>query len=173
MKNAGDSDEWWKQYGGEGVTPGSPGQGSTPQYPTQDPSGYPSAPQYPQQPSQPEYPNYQQPPPGPAPGGYPQPPAYGYPQGYQPYGYAPRQSSNGLAIGAMVTSIIGLLGCCAFFVPSLIGLVLGVVALNQMKQHGNEEGKGMAQAGVWVGVAGIVLGILYWALIITGAIAGW
>ncbi|MEU2256147.1 DUF4190 domain-containing protein [Nocardia xishanensis] len=184
MTNPGDSDEWWKQYGGQGVSPDSGAQGSVPQYPASEPTGYPSAPQYPQQqppPSQPQYPqqsqypNYQQPAAGspyqsgPAP--YPQQPNYGYPQGYQPYGAPQGGGSNGLAIAAMIVSIAGVASCC-FLLPSIIGLVLGVVALNQMKQSGNYEGKGMAQAGVWVGVGGIVLGILYWVLNIIGIVAG-
>lgn len=168
MTKPGDSDEWWKQYGGEGVSADSGAQPSTPQYPTSEPSGYPSAPQYPQQPA--SQPQYQQPPvqqpyqSGPqqfpqAPG-----PAYPSPPGYQPYGYAPAQSStNGLAIGALVASIVGI---CSCGIGSLVGIVLGVLALNQLKENPYQEGRGMAQAGIWVGVGGIVLTILYWGLVI-------
>ncbi|WUO29531.1 DUF4190 domain-containing protein [Streptomyces sp. NBC_00286] len=98
------------------------------------------------------------PPPGPQqpPGGqYPPPPGpYGAqpgpgqgPYGYQPWGqhppYAPfpppPASLNGFAIAALVLGIL-----C--FLP-LIGLILGLIALVQIKKKG-ERGKGMAIAGV-------------------------
>ncbi|BAD55109.1 DUF4190 domain-containing protein [Nocardia farcinica] len=168
MTNPGDSDEWWKQYGGEGVSPDSGASSSVPQYPTSGPSGYPSAPQYPQQPPQYQQPQYQPPQPqypqssGPS---YPQQPGYGYPQagGYQPYGAPPSGGLNGMALASMIVSIAGVASCC-FIVPSIVGLVLGVVAMNQMKTSGDYNGKGMAQAGIWVGAAGAVLGIVYWVL---------
>ncbi len=179
MTNPGDSDEWWKQYGGSGVSPESGAPGSVPQHPTaqpSQPSNYPSSPQYPQQPapppSQPQYPQqpqYQQP-------GQPQypqqPPAYGqtpqyggaYPAAgaYQPYGQYPQpQGTNGLAIGALVASLVGLCTC----IGSIVGIVLGVMALNQIKERGG-EGKGMAQAGIWIGVLAVVGWILYVVFIV-------
>ncbi|MEV0249994.1 DUF4190 domain-containing protein [Nocardia sp. NPDC050712] len=167
MTKPGDSDEWWKQYGGEGVSPDAGAQQpSAPQYPTSEPSGYPSAPQYPVQP--PSYPPHQQAPAQPYQSGPQQVPqgsgpAYPSPPGYQPYGYAQQQPSqtNGLAIGALVASIIGF---CSCGIGSLVGIVLGVLALNQLKENPYQEGRGMAQAGIWIGVGGIVLTILYWTL---------
>ncbi|MGY0502653.1 DUF4190 domain-containing protein [Nocardia sp. FBN12] len=183
MTNPGDSDEWWKQYGGSGVSPESGAPGSVPQHPTaqpSQPSNYPSSPQYPQQPapppSQPQYP--QQPPSQPQyqqpsqpqypqqPPVYGQPPAYGaYPAAgaYQPYGqqYPQPQGTNGLAIGALVASLVGLCTC----VGSIVGIILGVMALNQIKERGG-EGKGMAQAGIWIGVLAIVGWVLYVVFIV-------
>ncbi|MFC9893024.1 DUF4190 domain-containing protein [Nocardia sp. NPDC127579] len=171
MTKPGDSDEWWKQYGGEGVSAdsGAQQQPSTPQYPTSEPSGYPSAPQYPvQPPAYPPQPAAAQPYPSgpqqvpPAPG-----PAYPYPPGYQPYGYGPPAGgTNGLAIGALVASLMGF---CSCGIGSLVGIVLGVLALNQLKENPYEEGRGMAQAGIWVGVAGIVATILWWTLSIVSS----
>ncbi|MEU4651592.1 DUF4190 domain-containing protein [Nocardia fluminea] len=189
MTNPGDSDEWWKQYGGSGVSPESGAPGSVPQQPTaqpSQPSQYPSSPQYPQQPapppSQPQYP--QQPPSQPQyqqPGQpqYPQqPPAYGQQPGYggypaagayQPYGQYPQpQGTNGLAIGALVSSLIGL---CSCGLGAIVGIILGVMALNQIKERGG-EGKGMAQAGIWIGVAAIVGWILYILFFVVLGIAG-
>ncbi|MBL1073456.1 DUF4190 domain-containing protein [Nocardia sp. 2] len=221
MTNPGDSDEWWKQYSGEGVSPDSPASGSQPQQAAPPPAGYSSGPnlQKPQSnpPSQPQQPYGQQsgpygqqsdpfaqqpygqqsspsnpaayPPPAPAPapgygyssggyqqpgsGGYPQQPASGYPgmPGYQPYGY-PQQGTgtNGLAIAALVTSLIGLLSVffCAFIpIIPVVGLILGVIGFNQVKTSG-QDGKGMALAGIWVGVAGIVISIGFWVLIAIG-----
>ncbi|MGK8521551.1 DUF4190 domain-containing protein [Nocardia asteroides] len=165
MTNPGDSDEWWKQYGGQGVSPESGGQSSVPQYPSpeQQPSGYPSAPQYPVQPPsqpmtpppQPQYPSYQQPAQP-----YPQP-NYGYQSPYQPYGF-PAQGTNGMAIGALISSLVGFVTCG---LGSIVGIILGTVALNQIKQSG-QEGRGMALAGIWIGVGAIVLGILWFVVVI-------
>ncbi|RDI43837.1 DUF4190 domain-containing protein [Nocardia mexicana] len=183
MTNPGDSDEWWKQYGGEGVSSESGGHAQVP------PSGPPSAPQQQPQPPvtpppQQQYPSYpqQQPPqygqqpygqqepypqqpqqPYGQPGQYGQPNPYGqpaYPPGgaYQPYGYPQQQAqgTNGLAIGSLIASILGLCTC----IGAIVGIVLGIIALNQIKERGG-EGRGLALAGIWVGAAAIVLQIIW------------
>lgn len=115
----------------------------------------------PQQPQDP----YQPPPQGPyGPQGFPTPQgphgpypqaAYGaapYPvwgQGYSPYG---RPSPiNGVAIAALVLGIL-----C--FLPG-VGLVLGIVALVQIRKRG-ERGKGMAIAGSVLSCVGLALWVL-------------
>lgn len=181
MTNPGDSDEWWKQYGGSGVTPESGTPSSAPQYPNAEPSGYPSAPQYPQQPAQPMTPPPQQQYPSPydqQSSPYAQQP-YGQSQGYgnqgyqqpgpppyQPYGYPQAQGTNGMAIGSLVASLIGLCTC----IGSIVGIILGVIALNQIKERG-QDGRGMALAGIWVGVGGIVLTII-WVVVNIAASSG-
>ncbi|MFB7657054.1 MULTISPECIES: DUF4190 domain-containing protein [unclassified Streptomyces] len=104
--------------------------------------------------SQGPYPPGQQPPPGP----YPAPPqpypgAWGHPghpgNPYGPYGaYPARPSVNGLAIAAFVLGVL-----C--FVPA-VGLVLGLVALAQIRKRG-ERGKGFAVAGSVLSSVGLVL----------------
>ncbi|WP_306364277.1 DUF4190 domain-containing protein [Nocardia sp. CC227C] len=192
MTNSGGSDEWWNHYGDEGVTPDSPSSPSVPQPPV---AGYSSAPQYQAPPMtpppQPQYPNfpppqanpsapgYQQQAPAPGPG-----PAYGYqsgghappgyPQsGYTPYGYAPQRATNGMAIASLVVSILGLatLFFCLLPIGSLVGLILGAVALNQLKQS-RQEGRGLALGGIWVGAAGLALGVLLWVLIGAAVVSG-
>lgn len=86
------------------------------------------------------------------PGGYPPPPGYGY--GYPPYGYPGEQHSgtNGMAIAAMVCGICGFL--C--LVPGLVGIILGIVSLPQVKAR-RQSGTGMAvtgivMGGVWIGL---------------------
>ena len=67
------------------------------------------------------------------------------PQGQPMYGQPPvvGQQTNGLAIAALVTSLV----CCG---P--IGLVLGLVSLNQINaSQGRQGGKGMAIAGIAIG----------------------
>ncbi|MFJ8536540.1 DUF4190 domain-containing protein [Streptomyces sp. NPDC093591] len=84
----------------------------------------------------------------PPPSGPPGP--YAYP--YHPYGpYGRPTPVNGVAIGALVLGIL-----C--FVPA-VGLVLGLVALAQIKKKG-ERGKGMAIAGSVLSSIGLAL----WAL---------
>ncbi|EJZ08188.1 DUF4190 domain-containing protein [Mycolicibacterium vaccae] len=166
--------------------PPSPGYGETPGYPPTTgyppPGGF-AAPDYPPPAYPPPYPAAGSPP-YPTPGygapGYGGPgygaPEYGaseygapsYPPppygagGYPPaggwigaeYGYgAPApQGTNSLAIGSLVASGIGLF-CC---VGSIIGIVLGVVAMNQINQT-QQEGRGLAIAGVAVGVLTLLI----------------
>ncbi|MBL3687398.1 DUF4190 domain-containing protein [Leucobacter zeae] len=88
---------------------------------------------------------------------------YGAPQ--QPYGaqqtYALPASGYGrttnvLAVISMISSIVGLL---SFAILSVAGVVMGHIALSQIKRKG-EQGRGMALAGVIVGYAGIALWVL-------------
>jgi hypothetical protein len=82
------------------------------------------------------------------------PPQYG-PQYGRPYG-APAPA-NGLAIGSLVSSLVGIPGyfLCFGFVGSILGIVLGIVALNQIGKSG-QTGKGMAVAGIVLGALGLV-----------------
>lgn len=118
------------------------------------------APQYPPPPFSP-------PPPGP-------PPQFGPPMGYAappPYGYPTQPSTNGMAIGAMVTSLasipflavcgIGVLGC-------IVGIVLGVVALGQLKNN-PQNGRGFAITGIAVGAALPVLYFLFMMILFAGS----
>lgn len=134
---------------GYGAQPGS----------TPPPSGYPPPPGYGQGYGQP--PSGYGPPPGtppsyPPPGGYAAPPPYqsGYP--------APPQSrTNGMAIGSLVSSVLAFpLGFC-YVGPlvAIVGVVLGIIALNQIKQSG-EQGRGLAIAGIVVGGVVLVLTVL-------------
>ncbi|MBB4793610.1 DUF4190 domain-containing protein [Streptomyces nodosus] len=98
------------------------------------------------------------PPPGPQqPGGpHPQGPQqqpYGYGPPYQPWGqgYSPYNRPapvNGLAIAALVLGIL-----C--FLPA-VGLILGVIALVQIKRRG-ERGRGLAVGGIVMSSLGVVL----------------
>lgn len=129
--------------------------------------GYPAGPGYPgpggfPPPGQAEYGSY--PPPYPAPGYSQQyPPAPGYPPpGYHnPYqgGYgmpAAEPGTNPLAIFSLVASVIGLL--CG--IGSVIGIVLGAVALNQIKVT-RQGGYGLAVAGIVAGVASLIISVVW------------
>ena len=66
--------------------------------------------------------------------------------------------TNGLAIAALVSS---------FFV-SILGIILGFVALNQIKSTG-EQGRGLALAGIIIGF--VAVGITILIIIISAAVA--
>jgi hypothetical protein len=129
------------------------------------------------------YPPYQQP--GPA-FGYPPPPGYGppeyggpppgygtpgygpprYPGGYYPtpdyqyqgaYGQQPgvKSGMNGMAIGSLIASLTGLL-CC---IGGVVGIVLGIVALDQIKKT-RQDGYSIAVAGIVIGVATLIVALI-------------
>lgn len=88
----------------------------------------------------------------------PPPPSYGY--GYQ---YPPPRPTNGLAIAAMVVSIVALPGVCAYGLVAIVGgpvgAILGHVARRKIKQSG-EQGAGMALTGIILGWVSFALGLL-------------
>lgn len=103
-------------------------------------------------------------PPPPAPGYFP-PPEYGapYPGGYYPTDLSGRPTgTNSLAIFSIVASVIGLL--CG--VGSIVGIVLGVVALGQIKRTG-QDGHGLAVTGIAVGAVSLVISVVWLAVVAT------
>ncbi|MGC2655333.1 MAG: DUF4190 domain-containing protein [Mycobacterium sp.] len=138
----------------------------------QSPAGYfESAPGYP--PSPPAFyppPPYQAGPPGyPNHSGHPGYPGYsGYPDPYDPYRPISTPGTNGLAIGSLVASIGGfplLFACYTGVAAWIAGIVLGIIALNQIKQT-PQEGRGLAIAGIAVGVVGLMVAALAAILLI-------
>ncbi|TQK28367.1 DUF4190 domain-containing protein [Arthrobacter sp. SLBN-53] len=109
------------------------------------------------------------------PQGYP--PATGAPYapypGYPPYaGYPPYRppGTNGMAIAALVSALAGLVFCG---LPSVAGLILGVIAMRQTKRTG-QDGYGLALAATIVGALAtvvMVLGALLWIGLIAGSVA--
>ncbi|MCX0270130.1 DUF4190 domain-containing protein, partial [Nocardia zapadnayensis] len=95
-------------------------------------------------------------------------PGAGYPAGYQPYGYPANRGTNGLAIASLVTSLAGFATCGA---TSIVGIILGVISLNQIRDSG-QEGRGMALAGIWIGVGLIALGLIWFVVMIVASAAG-
>jgi hypothetical protein len=138
---------------------GYPGRVAPGAYPgAYPPGGFPPAGQAPPGPS-PSAP----PLPGQAPGGYQSPPVPGYwPQPSAP-GFVPVTRTNGLAIASLVLGILWLA-----WLGSLVGLILGLVALKQIKNR-NQGGRGIAIAGVVLSALWL-LGLL--VVIIVGAAKG-
>ena len=98
----------------------------------------------------------------------PYPPAAGYP--YQPYGgdpfdpYRPLKppGTNGKAIAALVCSLSGLVFCG---LPSIAGIILGILAMRETKRTG-QDGFGLAVAGLAIGAVIVVLMLLYVAFMV-------
>ncbi len=112
--------------------------------------------------------------PPPGAGGYGPPPVgpgyppmvdagYGYPPGGAPYGYLAAPKTNGLAIASLV---------CSFFfwlygIGAVLAIVFGFIARSQIKRSaGMQRGGGMALAGIIIGFAGIVIGVVLAVVIV-------
>jgi hypothetical protein len=99
--------------------------------------------------------------------GYPA--AAGYYQGYDPYRPIKPPGTNGKAIAALVTSLVGLL-CCGL--PSLVGLILGVVAMRETKRTG-QDGYAIALVGAIIGGLVVAGWVIYLLLSISIYASGW
>ncbi|HUD68644.1 MAG TPA: DUF4190 domain-containing protein [Acidimicrobiales bacterium] len=89
------------------------------------------------------------------------------PQYAPPYLYARPLGTNGLAIASLVVSL------CVFCwgVNAIVALVLGIVALNQIKRT-SQDGRGLAIAGIAISVVQLALGVVWLILVIVLAHAG-
>jgi hypothetical protein len=151
----------YPSYGGQPGAYGNPYEAPPSDYPPAadypPPGDYPPPPGYPPPSGYPP-PGYPPaggypPPPGayPPPGGYPPPPGFG--PDYGAYGVAAKKT-NTLAIASLVAAVLGFF-CC---IGSVAGVVLGIVALNQVKQR-NEQGQGLAIAGIAISAVSLVISL--------------
>jgi hypothetical protein len=138
---------------------------------------YPEAPPYPEPPPYPQTAPYPEPPYGEYPGPYaefaaPYPPQhqaapyYPPPYGPSPYAWQAQRPTNGMAIASMVLGILWV-----YWLGSILALVFGYIARNQIRQRG-ENGDGMAIAGLvlgWVGIGVLALIFLFFG---TAAVVG-
>ncbi|MEU4468590.1 DUF4190 domain-containing protein [Streptomyces sp. NPDC024017] len=117
------------------------------------------------------------PPPPVAPTGPGAPGGYGYP-GYPQSGYGwpgmPPAPQNGLGIAAMV---LGIVSCTLFCLYGVVSLVTGILAVvfgikgRKRAEAGVATNHGQAQAGLIMGIIGIILGITVIVLIAVGITA--
>lgn len=96
------------------------------------------------------------------PSSYPQPPYAQAPYTAPPAGVFPAYPGavppqSGLAIAAMIVSLCGLVTCG---LSGVVGLILGIVALQQVRRTG-ARGRGMAITGIVVGAVFTVLFVLF------------
>jgi Domain of unknown function (DUF4190) len=95
----------------------------------------------------------------------PPPPPGGYGAGQYGGGYAQPTTSQ-KAVWALVTGILGF--CCG--PASIAAIILGYMGKNDINSsNGALKGGGMAQAGLILGIIALVLNIIYWILVATGA----
>lgn len=76
----------------------------------------------------------------------------------------PAQGTNGLAIASLITGLLGL---------NVLAIIFGFIALSQIKKNG-QGGRGMAIAGIIIGFATLIIGIIImvWVFVFLGAVTG-
>jgi hypothetical protein len=74
---------------------------------------------------------------------------------------SPSGGTSQMAVWALVTGIMSVLCCCQILAP--VSIVLGAVALSQLKHHPERSGAGFA-------IAGIVLGVVALLIMVTAAV---
>ena len=69
--------------------------------------------------------------------------------------------SNGFSVASLVLGIIGIPSACAM-IPPVLAIVFGIVALSQIGKSGQQGGgKGMAIAGIILGVVQVLAGTYF------------
>jgi len=71
------------------------------------------------------------------------------------------QKTNGLAIAGFVTA----LACC-----SPVGIILSAIGLSQINKDPNQKGKGLATAGLIIGIISLVGTVLYYLFVFSSEI---
>jgi len=77
-----------------------------------------------------------------------------------------------MSVIGLVLGIIGAIPCFwGCFVFSIGAVILGMLGKKDIREsNGAKKGEGMAKWAVILGIVSIVLGVLYWILVATGAI---
>lgn len=117
------------------------------------------------------YPPLYPPPPQSYPPPYPVAPGYyqGTGSGYDPYRQMRPPGTNGKAIGALVSSLVGVF-CCG--VTCIVGVILGVIAMRETKRTG-QDGYGIAMAGTIIGGLATAGFLVYILLYLSLLASGW
>ncbi|MFI9807982.1 DUF4190 domain-containing protein [Streptomyces sp. NPDC052301] len=110
---------------------------------------------------------------GPAMAAPPAPGGYGYPGGYGWPGM-PMAPQNGMGVAALV---LGILSICLFCLYGVVSVICGILAVvfgvkgRRRAERGEATNHGQAQAGLIMGVIGIVIGIAVIVLLAIGITA--
>ena len=67
--------------------------------------------------------------------------------------------NNQMAIWSMVCGALGMFQCCQIILGPL-AIILGFIALSNIKANPNQRGSGFAIAGIIMGVIGLLIGIV-------------
>ncbi|MGZ4510447.1 MAG: DUF4190 domain-containing protein, partial [Mycobacterium sp.] len=67
-----------------------------------------------------------------------------------------KPGTNKLAIASLISSFTGVFCCC---IGSILAIVLGAIAINQIKRT-QQDGYGLAVAGIVIGVATLVVSLI-------------
>ena len=96
--------------------------------------------------------------PNPAPLPPPQHPT-AYPPPPVAYPVAPQPATNPIAITGMICGILALpmLCCCYGFPFNILGIIFSIIGLTQIKANPQQEGKGMAIAGLICSILSFVI----------------
>lgn len=70
---------------------------------------------------------------------------------------------NTFAIASLAVSGFGLVFGFILAIPPVLGVIFGAVALNQVKTNPIERGRGVAWAGLLIGLVGSTWWIYFWA----------
>lgn len=72
------------------------------------------------------------------------------------------QRTNGLAVASLVLGIVGII-LCVLFIPWILAIIFGAIAIKQCNADPTYSGKGLAIAGLVCGLVGgaLVLLILF------------
>ncbi len=71
--------------------------------------------------------------------------------------YQAPQKTNGFAITGFVLSLLGCTG--------VLGLIFSAISLNQLKKNPNQGGKGLAIAGLVIGILDVIGIVIYWIVV--------
>lgn len=80
------------------------------------------------------------------------------PPGYVTFGTPPSGGgrTNGLAVASLVLGIVGII-LCFLFVPWILAIIFGAIAIKQCNADPTYSGKGLAIAGLVCGLVGMAI----------------
>lgn len=96
---------------------------------------------------------------------YNQPVGNAYQQ--QQYASYEQPSGKGFAIASLVLGIVSVCTCCGGLLPSALGLIFGIISKSKQS-----ENNGMAIAGIILSSIGIVISLIFIAMMIIGGAQG-
>jgi len=91
-----------------------------------------------------------------------QPPTPTTPSTILPHPAPPATSQ--MAVWSMISGVCSLLCCCGFWGLGPLAIVLGAVALSQLKTHPELTGRGFAITGLVLGILALLCWLVFWLI---------